>query len=258
MVASRYDPGMARVDFDELAATYDAARRMPPGALEAWREALAAWLPPPSGLPVLDLGAGTGQFAAMLAGWFGMRVLAVEPSAGMREQARRAGPPGGVALIGGEAARLPLRDGSCGAAWLSVVIHHLADLPGAAGELRRVLAPGGRVLIRGAFPGRHQQITMFRFFPGARRIAESFPTVEATATAFAQAGFEVETLRAIPQVSAPDLGSLLARTRLRTDSTLRPLPDEEFAEGLRAMEAAAATPAGRAPVVDQLDLLVLG
>jgi ubiquinone/menaquinone biosynthesis C-methylase UbiE len=249
---------MARVDFDQLATTYDAARTLPPDALEAWREALAAWLPPPSGLPLLDLGAGTGRFAAILTGWFGMRVVAVEPSAGMREQARRAGRTADLAMVGGEAGRLPLGDGCCGAAWLSAVVHHLADLPGAAAELRRVLAPGGRVLIRGAFPGRHQHVTLFRFFPGARRIAETFPTVEATVAAFASAGFAVEALRSIPQVSAPDLGTLLARARLRTDSTLRPLPDEEFAEGLRAMEAAAARPDGRAPVVDRLDLLVLG
>lgn len=249
---------MARVDYDELAAAYDAARTLPPDAIGAWRETLAAWLPPPSGLPLLDLGAGTGRFASALAGWFGMRVVAVEPSAGMREQALRAGPHPAVAVVGGEASRLPLRDGGCGAAWLSTVVHHLPSLAGAAAELRRVLAPGGRVLIRGAFPGRHQHVTLFRFFPGAGAVAETFPTVGEVAAAFAQAGFAVQTLRSVPQTSAPDLGTFLAHVRLRADSTLRPLPDEEFAEGLRALEAAAAGPAGQAPVVDRLDLLVLG
>jgi SAM-dependent methyltransferase len=239
------------IDYDEVAAAYDAARTLPPDAIGAWREALAAWLPPPSGLPVLDLGAGAGGFATALAGWFGVRVVALEPSAGMRERARRAGPPPGVTLVGGEASRLPLRDGRCGAAWLSTVVHHLPDLAAAAGELRRVL-------IRSAFPGRHEHIALFRFFPGARRVAETFPTVEATAAAFATAGFAVEELRSVPQVSAPDLRSFAAKVRLRADSTLRPLPDEEFAAGLRALEEAASGQAGAAPVVDRLDLLVLG
>jgi predicted RNA methylase len=33
---------------------------------------------------VLDLGAGTGLFAAAIASWFDAEVVAVEPSAGMR------------------------------------------------------------------------------------------------------------------------------------------------------------------------------
>jgi ubiquinone/menaquinone biosynthesis C-methylase UbiE len=46
-----------------------------------------------------------------------------------------------VAYVGGEAERLPLRDDSCAAAWLSTVIHHVGDLSGCAQELRRVLEP---------------------------------------------------------------------------------------------------------------------
>jgi ubiquinone/menaquinone biosynthesis C-methylase UbiE len=180
---------MARVDYDQMAARYDRGRALSLEGLEDWRTTLADWLPPPSGLPVLDLGAGTGLFATAIASWFDTRVVAVEPSAGMRRHARQVRAHALVAYVGGEAERLPLRDDSCAAAWLSTVIHHIGDLHGCARELRRVLEPGGPVLIRSSFPGRHAGITLFRFFPGAGRIADAFPTVEATVAAFTPAGF---------------------------------------------------------------------
>jgi ubiquinone/menaquinone biosynthesis C-methylase UbiE len=248
---------MARVNYDQMAASYDCGRGMPLEGLEGWRDALAAYLPPASGRPVLDLGAGIGLFAAAMATWFDARVVGVEPSGEMRRQARQAHAHPRVAYVGGEAGRLPLRDDSCAAAWLSTVIHHIGDLAGCARELRRVLEPGGPVLIRSSFPGRHAGISLFRFFPGARQIAETFPTVEATVAAFAAAGFAFRTLQPVPQVSAPSLLAAVERVRLRADSTLKPLPDKEFAEGLAALERAGAAEKVPTPVIDYLDLLVL-
>jgi len=248
---------MARVDYEQMAASYDRGRGMPLAALEGWRAALAAYLPAASGRPVLDLGAGTGLFAAAIATWFDAYVVAVEPSAAMRRRAQQVRPHPRVTYLGGRAERLPLGDGCCGGAWLSTVIHHLGDLAGCARELRRVLGPGGPVLIRGSFPGRHAGISLFRFFPGAGRIADTFPTVEATVAAFATAGFAFERLQPVPQVSAPSLRAAVERVRQRADSTLRPLPDEEFAQGLAALERAAAAETTPTPVVDHLDLLVL-
>ena len=46
---------MAWVDYDQLAAVYDRDRAVPLEALEPWRAALAAYLPPASGRPVLEL-----------------------------------------------------------------------------------------------------------------------------------------------------------------------------------------------------------
>jgi ubiquinone/menaquinone biosynthesis C-methylase UbiE len=80
---------MARVDYDQMAPSYDRGRLLSLEGLEGWRATLAAWLPPPDGLPVLDLGAGTGLFATAIATWFDVGVVAVEPSAGMRHQARQ-------------------------------------------------------------------------------------------------------------------------------------------------------------------------
>jgi SAM-dependent methyltransferase len=48
-------------------------------------------------------------------------------------------------LVGAIAEALPLRDGSIDAALLSTSIDHIADIDTAIAELKRVLAPGGRL-----------------------------------------------------------------------------------------------------------------
>jgi SAM-dependent methyltransferase len=254
---------MARVDYDRMAADYAEGRVLPLEGMEPWRGAIREWLPAVRDRwsPVLDLGAGTGQFAAAIAGWFGVEVVAVEPSGGMRGQAARAHPHPGVRWVAGVAERVPLGNGVCAWAWVSTVVHHLDDLEGAAAELRRVLRPEGRVLVRQAFPGRMGAITLYeRFFPGAGRAlvaSGGLPTVEGVSAAFAGAGFRTEALRSVAQVSAPSLAAYRDKVRLRADTGLRLLPDEQFAAGLAALDRAVEAETSPAPVVDRLDLLVL-
>jgi hypothetical protein len=149
--------------------------------------------------------------------------------------------------------RLPCEAGTIGAAWLSTVIHHLPDLDACAGELARVLAPDAPILLRSFFPGR-TQVALFRFFPAAGRVANSFPTLEAATESFARAGFVRAALVSVPQVSAPSLRAALARVALRADTTLKGIPDEDFAAGLEAMKRAVEGERTPSPVIDRLDL----
>ena len=254
---------MARVDYDRMASDYVEARTLPPEGMTPWREAIRPWLPSEGEdrSPMLDLGAGTGQFAAAVADWFGVQVVGVEPSRGMRAQAARAHPHPRVAWVAGVGERLPLAEASCAWAWVSTVVHHLDDLDGVAGELRRVLRPGRPVLVRQAFPGRMEAITLYqRFFPGAAAALiqqGELPTVERVSAAFAGAGFQVEALEAVDQVSATSLATYRDRVRLRADTGLKLLPDDQFAAGLTALDRAAAAETTPTPVVDRIDLLVL-
>src|SRR4029450_1684605 len=148
------------------------------------RDDTARWLPGPEDPerrppPVLDRGAGTGQFAAAIAGWFGGRVVAVEPSGGMRAQGTRANAHPGVHWVGGAGGGLPLRNTTCAMAWVSTVVHHLDDLEAAAAELGRVLRPGAPVLVRQAFPGRMGDVILYsRYFPGVGEcLVAELPTV---------------------------------------------------------------------------------
>jgi ubiquinone/menaquinone biosynthesis C-methylase UbiE len=253
---------MARVDYDRMAADYLEGRALPVAGMEPWRDEIAKWLPEPQDparRPVLDLGAGTGQFAAAIAGWFGVQVIAVEPSQGMRAQAVRANSHPGVHWVAGVGERLPVRNRTCAMAWVSTVVHHLDDLDAAAAELRRVLRRGAPVLVRQAFPGRMEDLTLYRrYFPGAGLVAAAvLPTVEQVEAAFEGAGFRVEDLRPVAQVSAPSLAGYRDKVRRRADTGLRLLADDQFAAGLAALERDAGAETTPAPVVDRLDLLVL-
>jgi ubiquinone/menaquinone biosynthesis C-methylase UbiE len=127
-----------------------------------WRVAVERYGRPRPGQRWLDLGAGTGSWAAKFGRWFaGLHVVAVEPSAAMRERC------GHRPLVAGEAGAVPLDANTADAAWISTVVHHIADLGVAARELRRVLRPGAPVLIRSAFAGRPEGIRLFRYFPEA-------------------------------------------------------------------------------------------
>jgi len=93
---------------------------------------------------VVDIGAGPGFLVAEMAAE-GARVVAVDPSASMRELAR--GRDVDFEVVDGSAERLPLPDGSVDAAVATQVLEYVPDVPGALAEIRRVLRPGGRVLL---------------------------------------------------------------------------------------------------------------
>ncbi len=91
--------------------------------------------------PVLEVGCGTGTIAARLAAR-GLRVAGVDPAGGLLAVARRRH---GLPVARGSAFRLPVASGAVAAAVAVNVFHHLrpADRGAAAGELARVLRPGG-------------------------------------------------------------------------------------------------------------------
>jgi ubiquinone/menaquinone biosynthesis C-methylase UbiE len=244
-------------DYEHMAERYDAGRALPLEWIDAWRVALGPHLRD-SSLPVLDLGSGTCLWSDALARWFGVPIVGVEPSHGMRQQALRKGLAPGVKISGGTADHIPLKAGSCHCAWLSTVLHHIPDVRACARELRRVLRPHGAVLVRNSFGDRLEGIHWLQYFPAAQRLAaRRWPSVEATAQEFHQEGFEVESLHTVSEVVAEDLRSLYDRIRVRANSTLTLISDDQFEQGLERLREAAGQEQGAGRVVDQRDLLVL-
>jgi SAM-dependent methyltransferase len=246
---------VARIDYDKMAPDYDRGRTLAPDALDELRAALDQYLPPDVPGPVLDLGSGTGRFAHLLNEWFGVEVLGIEPSQGMRTAAARTS--GSVHYAGGRGEAIPLRTGSCGAAWLAHMVHHLDDMERCFKEVRRVVVLGGPLLIRGAFPGSFEDITMFKFWPEAATAVAHFPTADATIEACEVAGFELEKHMSLAQETAPSLSVYLEKAKTRADTSLTLISDEEFKRGLDKLARAAHGAAEPRPVIDHLDLLVL-
>jgi ubiquinone/menaquinone biosynthesis C-methylase UbiE len=245
-----------RTDYERLAGIYDTGRSLPLEWIDMWRDLLDPHLS--SALPpVLDLGSGTGLWSNALATWFDADIVGVEPSDAMRREAVAKRLPPKVALVGGNAERIPLKDGSCACAWLSTVLHHIPDLEACASELRRVIRMDGAVLIRNSFGDRLDGIHWLDFFPAAKQLAaKRWPTVGETAQAFGTAGFEVTQLKSVPEVIASNFRAYYDRIRVRANSTLNLISDEAFSAGLAQLEQFAA----RRPsehVVDRRDFLVL-
>src|SRR5438270_2356336 len=200
---------MSRISYDEqTAAAFKAVREVPRDGLSAWREAVRRHLRPSPGMTLVDIGAGTGAFTTAFSDWFGLSVLAVEPSTAMRDQIPRTP---AIQVLGGSASALPLPDESADAAWLSLVIHHIPDLGAAAHEIRRVLRPGAPVLIRQGFPGRLDGVELVRWFPETARAVETYPSVQETCEAFAAAGFHREALEQVRETDPSSLADFLGQ-----------------------------------------------
>jgi ubiquinone/menaquinone biosynthesis C-methylase UbiE len=258
---------MARIRYDEqTAAAFKAVREVPRDGLSEWREAVRRHLSPSRGMTLVDIGAGTGAFVTAFSDWFDLRVLAVEPSAAMRDQIPRTP---AIQVFEGNASALPLPDASADAAWLSLVIHHVPDLAVAAREIRRVLRPGAPVLIRQGFPDRYEPsgtlnlggIELVRWFPETARVIDTYPSLTETCEAFGAAGFHQEALEQVRETYASSLADFLAQvdTFRHADTTMRSLTDEEFLRGKDRLRRAVRRQdsSNAEPRSNWLDLLVL-
>ena len=140
--------GSAAGEYDSAAAAYD--RR--------WaaynRRSLALLRPLVGARPVgsvLDVGCGTANLALALAEWGGAveRYVGVDVSVGMLVEGRRklAALRLPAALVAGDAGVLPLGDAAFDTVVTASALHYWPDVAGALREARRVLRPGGRMLV---------------------------------------------------------------------------------------------------------------
>jgi ubiquinone/menaquinone biosynthesis C-methylase UbiE len=252
--ARQFFPGA--IDYDgAMSAGYQSGRALSAGTAHLWAGILAPFIARQPNTRLLDLGAGTGRFAVVFARAFDLPVIAIEPSTKMLAAAIDDARSANLSYAAGSAESIPLRDQSCGVAWLSHVWHHIRDHQACAGELRRVVSSGGHVLMRGTFGDRSDGYpTLFRFWPAARQICEQMPTVEHTVGVLEANGFQLTEQRRVEQTTCASLREYAARTRLRADTGLALLSDAEFRDGQAAIEAAADGHDG--PVIETIDLLV--
>lgn len=116
-----------------------------------WRSALLSGEARP-GERVLDLGCGAGHFLALLER-LGAEPIGVELAERALERAHRRAPGAETHLLEADGS-IPLGHGAVDLVWCSEVIEHVGDVGGLLGEVRRVLRPGGRLLVTTPFHGR--------------------------------------------------------------------------------------------------------
>lgn len=131
-------------DTNALIRTLDAAESTPEAVALRERGYKLLGLKPDA--TVIDVGCGTGRAVAELAAR-GTRAIGVDLDQAMLAAARERFP--GIDLRTADATVLPLADGAAQGYRADKVLHILPDPAAALAEARRVLEPGGRIVLAG-------------------------------------------------------------------------------------------------------------
>jgi SAM-dependent methyltransferase len=220
---------VGRVRYEEVAAAYQAGRTAvaQPGDWLSRVDVQAA-----GERRVLDLGAGTGIFTRQWPAFGASIVVGVDPVMAMLDEAQRIGLPDEARMVCGRAEDIPLRSNAFDLAWLSAVIHHVADQDACAGELARVVVAGGQVLIRGFFAGT-SWIEWLSLIPGAERAVARFPSVTDVVDVFEKQGFSLLRVNEVSQTAHTPAEARAWITAMRdADTLLTAFSDEEIEIGL--------------------------
>ncbi len=237
--------------FDRAAAMYERAR---PGYPPAAVRHLGRVLRLAPGRTVVDLGSGTGKFTRALAP-LGAARIAIEPTAGMRREFRRAVPD--VPVLDGTAEAIPLPDGFADAVVCAQAFHWFRPRR-ALGEIARVLRPGGglglvwntrdeglpwsrrisRIVAR--YRGRSPKSRSRRWRPAFRDPAGPFGPLHAARFAHVQRGTVATFVERTLSVSV--IANLPARERRAVAAEVRAvLRDDPSARGRRSLDLPYAT-----------------
>jgi len=179
--------------------------------------ALIADLDLPAGSRGLDVGCGVGLYALWLAEAVGPagRVVGIEPTEERAAAAREL--VGGRLADGrrlefraGDGTALPMETGSFDWLWCGDVLHHIVDTERALAEFRRVVRPGGRIVVK------ESQALSAMFLPGHPELERRIQLAEIERTREEGAGrsFLERRQRTLSSLQAAGLGDATARSYL--------------------------------------------
>ncbi len=153
-IAAAEKAGWVRRQFDAIAPWYDRMNTLLSlGIHHQWKRRAMDWLDPTPGDDVLDLCGGTGDLAVAAVGRVGPsgRVTLCDVNREMIRAGRAAARHGEerrkIRYVEGDAERLPFPEGSFDRVAVGFGVRNLTRMDRGLSEIRRVLRPGGRMVI---------------------------------------------------------------------------------------------------------------
>lgn len=146
-------------DYSRQAEHYDDTRSASPSVMRALRSALAG----APGDRLADVGGGTGNYALAFRreGW---ETTVVDRSAAMLARAAAKD----LVLVRADAQYLPFPDECFDAVSMISMLHHVEDRSLAIAEARRILRPGGRLVLKGFTREDAATLWILDYFPVSR------------------------------------------------------------------------------------------
>jgi SAM-dependent methyltransferase len=230
-----------QVDYDRIAPSYD--RRFSSGSgLRTTAAALIALAGELDAQRVMEAGCGTGYWLEALRP-AGRHLYGLDLAAAMLQRARqREGP---LSLVQARAGQIAFRDGDFDLVFCVNAIHHFQQKRAFVAEARRLLRPGGALAVFGNDPrARRTEWYIYDYFEGTLDTdLARFPSWGTVHDWMVAAGFERTSWQIVERICDHKIGpAVLDDPFLQKNacSQLALLSDEEYAAGLRRIEAALA------------------
>jgi ubiquinone/menaquinone biosynthesis C-methylase UbiE len=170
--------------YNTIGAGYNSTRKADPEIADTMQALLECEV----GKTYLDIGCGTGNYTSLLSER-GFRFIGIDPSSYMLSQAKMRNDS--IEWREGAAEGIPAADGEFDGAMATLTVHHWEDMHLGFKELRRVVKPGGRIVIFTSTPEQMRGYWLNHYFPNMMQASMlQMPTYLAIQTAARSAGIE--------------------------------------------------------------------